>query len=179
MFLEKKQGKLTQWWFNVGRTSQTSSQHVVFAELGYPWHSYTPITFITPFNAKILIWIFTWSCVSLTRPTTSDKWKLFRFDQMEVNEKQTKKLYSALAVKGMYLLSKCSLSCPCIVRSKKTRSATNANCSVYTRGNDNKGTAIHCMSFHVGRTIHLNLFSKESNCRVGQTRSIVGQYCRS
>ena len=27
----------------------------------------------------------TWSCVSLTRPTTSSEWKLFRFDKMEVN----------------------------------------------------------------------------------------------
>ena len=27
----------------------------------------------------------TWSCVSLTRSTTSSEWKLFRFDKMEVN----------------------------------------------------------------------------------------------
>ena len=30
----------------------------------------------------------TWSCVSLTRSTTSSEWKLFRFDKMEVNSFQ-------------------------------------------------------------------------------------------
>ena len=33
----------------------------------------------------LLEFSLTWSCVSLTRPTTSNEWKLFRFDKMEVN----------------------------------------------------------------------------------------------
>ena len=40
-----------------------------------------------PFNRQIIQLEFspTWSCVSLTRSTTSSEWKLFRFDKMEVN----------------------------------------------------------------------------------------------
>ena len=40
-----------------------------------------------PFNRQIIQSEFspTWSCVSLTRSTTSSEWKLFRFDKMEVN----------------------------------------------------------------------------------------------
>ena len=39
------------------------------------------------FNRQIIQSEFspTWSCVSLTRSTTSSEWKLFRFDKMEVN----------------------------------------------------------------------------------------------
>ena len=40
-----------------------------------------------PFNRQIIQFecLPTWSCVSLTRSTTSSEWKLFRFDKMEVN----------------------------------------------------------------------------------------------
>ena len=40
-----------------------------------------------PFNRQIIQFEFspTWSCVSLTRSTTSSEWKLFKFDKMEVN----------------------------------------------------------------------------------------------
>ena len=40
-----------------------------------------------PFNHQIIQSEFspTWSCVSLTRSTTSSEWKLFRFDKMDVN----------------------------------------------------------------------------------------------
>ena len=43
-----------------------------------------------PFNRQIIQSEFspTWSCVSLTRSTTSSEWKLFRFDKMEVNSSQ-------------------------------------------------------------------------------------------
>ena len=39
-----------------------------------------------PFTHQIIQFEFspTWSCVSLTRSTTSSEWKLFRFDKMEV-----------------------------------------------------------------------------------------------
>ena len=42
---------------------------------------------LLPFNRQIIQSEFspTWSCVSLTRSTTSSDWKLFRFDKMEVN----------------------------------------------------------------------------------------------
>ena len=42
---------------------------------------------VQPFNRQIIQSEFslTWSCVSLTRSTTSSEWKLFRFDKMEVN----------------------------------------------------------------------------------------------
>ena len=42
---------------------------------------------LLPFNRQIIQSEFspTWSCVSLTRSTTSSDWKLFRFDNMEVN----------------------------------------------------------------------------------------------
>ena len=42
------------------------------------------------FNRQIIQFEFspTWSCVSLTRSTTSSEWKLFRFDKMEVNSFQ-------------------------------------------------------------------------------------------
>ena len=41
----------------------------------------------SPFNRQIIQSEFspTWSCVSLTRSTTSREWKLFRFDKKEVN----------------------------------------------------------------------------------------------
>ena len=44
-----------------------------------------------PFTAKLFNLNFhpcTWSCVSLTRSTTSSEWKLFRFDILEVNSFQ-------------------------------------------------------------------------------------------
>ena len=43
-----------------------------------------------PFNRQIIQLEFspTWSCVSLTRSTTSSDWKLLRFDKMEVNKFQ-------------------------------------------------------------------------------------------
>ena len=43
--------------------------------------------FNCPFNREIIQLEFslTWSCVSLTRATTSSEWKLFTFDKMEVN----------------------------------------------------------------------------------------------
>ena len=42
---------------------------------------------LLPFNRQIIQMEFslTWSCVSLTRSTTSIEWKLYRFDKMEVN----------------------------------------------------------------------------------------------
>ena len=42
---------------------------------------------IKPFNRQIIQFEFspTWSCVSLTRSTTSSEWKLFIFDKIEVN----------------------------------------------------------------------------------------------
>ena len=45
---------------------------------------------ITTFNRQVIQFEFspTWSCVSLTRSTTSSEWKLFRFDKMEVNSFQ-------------------------------------------------------------------------------------------
>ena len=53
-------------------------------------YSGTPTIAIKPFNRQIIQLEFspTWSCVSLTRPTTSSEWKLFRFDKMEVNSFQ-------------------------------------------------------------------------------------------
>ena len=46
----------------------------------------------SPFNRQIDLnqinqseFSLTWSCVSLTRSTTSSEWKLFRFDKIEVN----------------------------------------------------------------------------------------------
>ena len=43
-----------------------------------------------PFNRQIIQFEFppTWSCVSLTRSTTSYEWKLFRLDKMKVNSFQ-------------------------------------------------------------------------------------------
>ena len=43
-----------------------------------------------PFSRQIIQLEFspTWSCVSLTRSTTSSEWKLFRFDNIEVNNFQ-------------------------------------------------------------------------------------------
>ena len=43
-----------------------------------------------PFNRQIIQFEFspTWSCVSLTRCTTSSEWKLFRFDKIGVNSSQ-------------------------------------------------------------------------------------------
>ena len=45
---------------------------------------------VQPFHRQIIQFEFshTWSCVSLTRSTTSSEWKLFRFDKMEVNSSQ-------------------------------------------------------------------------------------------
>ena len=42
----------------------------------------------TPFKRQIIQLEFSpiWICVSLTRPTTSSEWKLFRFDKIEVND---------------------------------------------------------------------------------------------
>ena len=43
---------------------------------------------VNPLTAKLFNLNFhplTWSCVSLTKSTTSSEWKLFRFDKMEVN----------------------------------------------------------------------------------------------
>ena len=49
-----------------------------------------------PLTAKL----FNWSCVSLTRSTTSSEWKLSRFDKMEVNCFQNFWLMAAV-VKGL------------------------------------------------------------------------------
>ena len=45
---------------------------------------------LEPFSRQIILLEFspTWSCVSLTRSTTSSEWKLFKFDKIEVNKFQ-------------------------------------------------------------------------------------------
>ena len=58
------------------------------------YHGYKPDAVLVcwlwsyPFNDQIIKLEFspTWSCVSLTRSTTSSEWKLLRLDKMEVND---------------------------------------------------------------------------------------------
>ena len=44
----------------------------------------------------------TWSCVSLTRSTTSNEWELSRFDEMEVNDFEI--LLIDVTLKSWYLM---------------------------------------------------------------------------
>ena len=53
-------------------------------------HCYCNEMSVKPFNRQIIQFEFspTWSCVSLTRSTTSSEWKVFIFDKMAVNSFQ-------------------------------------------------------------------------------------------
>ena len=65
------------------------SGYTPFIVIGSMWKGTTP-HIMFPLRPQIFGRIFppTWSCVSLTRSTTSSEWKLFRFDKMEVNSFQ-------------------------------------------------------------------------------------------
>ena len=54
--------------------------------------------------AKLFEFSPTWSCVSLTRSTTSSEWKLFRFDKMEVNTFQILLLHFIFTIFKMWYL---------------------------------------------------------------------------
>ena len=64
-----KHETLSQYWVNDGPSSKKLAQQ--------------------PFNCQIsqLEFSLTWSCVSLTRSTTSNEWKLFRFDKSNIGSK--------------------------------------------------------------------------------------------
>ena len=83
---------LHQYWLNVGRL------HRVFCSIRIHRSEIPPlirrrdnvvlmIYKSQPFNRKIiqLQCSPTWSCVSLTRSTTSSEWKLFTLDKMKMN----------------------------------------------------------------------------------------------
>ena len=71
-----KHATLNQCWFNVCQASTTLVCLLT-------WGAFT----INPYPAKVIYLNFhPRSCVSLTRPTSSSGWKIFRFGKTEVND---------------------------------------------------------------------------------------------
>ena len=88
--------KIKRLSFNCQLNIQFSAPHEVVGRYGdaqlwmsdnYAFNLRQAQLMIYPINRQIIQLEFspTWSCVSLTRSTTSSEWKLCRFDKMEVN----------------------------------------------------------------------------------------------